>query len=105
MMAPSDGPLKMRGLQDKCPRVPGADAFGGRHELECLFSCGREKYCHNGGMALADLAVACRGSKTAIVAPSAARQKEPDFQEKGGGVRDPRSLGPPSARVAGATLA
>jgi hypothetical protein len=54
-MAPIAAPSKGAALQAKCPRVPGADAFGGRHELEWLspFFC-REKYCCDGASTAAN---------------------------------------------------
>jgi len=50
IMAPFGGPLKMADLQGKSRRVRGSVPFGGRNGLVCLLR--REKYCHNGGMAL-----------------------------------------------------
>ncbi len=52
IMAPSSGPLKTRGLQVKSPQGPGVRALWGQQWTLCLF-CGREKYCHNGGMVFA----------------------------------------------------
>jgi len=53
-MAPTAAPQEVAALQEKWRTVPGADAFGGRHELEWLGAVrSRDKSCHNGGMAFA----------------------------------------------------
>jgi hypothetical protein len=50
-MAPTTAPLEVADLQEKWRTAPGADAFGGRDELDCLSS--PRTYCHNGGMVFA----------------------------------------------------
>jgi hypothetical protein len=52
--------------------VPGADAFGGRHGLNCFFCFGRAKYCLNGGMAFAD--GIARGRTSPLFAPPRSAQ-------------------------------
>ena len=100
-MDPSGGPLRTVVLHGKCRRVQGSMPFGGSDGLVCLFAFfrRREKYCHNGGMALApNMAAAThlqtrprvRGSRPASWPPSANRW--PSLRENGQGPRS-TSLG------------
>jgi hypothetical protein len=70
-MAPTVAPPEVAALQETWRTAPGADALGGRDELDCLSVSRREKYCHNEGMAFAHHhGVGLPGSTTAIMAPS-----------------------------------
>jgi hypothetical protein len=51
IMVPFCGPPKLADLQGKSSWGPGSAPFGVRNGLVCLRS--ENKYCHNGGMAIA----------------------------------------------------
>jgi hypothetical protein len=54
MMVPSERSPEVAALQGKSRQGPGSAPFGGRNGLAAGFAfCSREKYSHNGGMALA----------------------------------------------------
>jgi hypothetical protein len=55
IMAPSGGPLKSADLQVKIPWGSGVGALlGAAMDSSLIFALtSREKYCHNGGMAIA----------------------------------------------------
>jgi hypothetical protein len=99
IMASSGGPPKTVDLQGKRGRVRGSAPFGGRNGLVCLGVSTREKYCHNGGMALAYhhggaiRRVPARGVRDRHHGPRRGSLEAVLLQGKMLGVRDPRPLG------------